>query len=504
MRHRLLVAVLALLPVVVMAQSGPHWPLDYVPGVQEWENWWESKADANNPRINTGSLVYNVHPFGTFNTACGLGLIANDPTGMGQCQVLGYNPGPAAYGAYPAVDNVALYVSNTGNPPLFTVSAVTYSATQALFSPALTSGQMAQLKPGLHIRTTAGFLSQIASIDPSGNSITTYGWAQSGNTAPGQIPAANDPLSFGVVDKVFGANVVMGLLPGGPQQGVATEFDNINNNNAPPANNWGVDSIELGTYPGGSAFISRGPWATGYRAQTGSVAGFLFDPPNASSVPTGVAFESLDISYLTAPDAAAHDFASLAPAGGSPSYRVTDTGKTITNQMSVNGNLNGTAPAIAGNTMIGWNYAGGESDYFNASASATNADAWWQWTGTAWVRVAYLTASGQFTAAQGVSGSLTVPPVAAGNNQPSGAVQLNSVSSGGASQQGYITLDASGNIILNPNTGQVRPTSFAIPLGAPVSGTATCVPGQNLQSGSYLYSCLSANRWGRLAWDISW
>ena len=241
-------------------------------------------------RIGVEGDVYQVlasnYTYGSGVTAVAMAVTGNQPGAAPQVMG-GISTSTAVLGGYPTEDSVALYVSNAGAPPAFTVTNVTYDASHAYFATPLTAAQIAAIQPGMLVKASgagAPYRAVVASVASDGTSLTTnpLGWIQRGDSAASVPPAGS--LMVNPVTKVFGANLPVFLTPASlAPQAVGLELDLFNNtagyvDATDTPSMGGIDIPQLGGANTSYGFRARGPIRVGFNASTGGRACFLADP----------------------------------------------------------------------------------------------------------------------------------------------------------------------------------------------------------------------------------
>lgn len=202
-------------------------------------------ADGNIGNLNVtggakGGLLANVLPFGYENAAVVASFI-NYPGAEAGFNG-GWAAGVPAIAAYGTADTGAVYMEVDNQPPVLTLTGVTYDATHLYPHPSLTPTQVALLKTRMFIITGGAtfYESNILSWAADGSSITVVGWAVpgGGNASAGQVPsgAGTSTAYVGVFNAFFTRNTVIAAnpspafqaLPGGGGW-IGDEIDVVNN-----------------------------------------------------------------------------------------------------------------------------------------------------------------------------------------------------------------------------------------------------------------------------------
>ena len=247
----------------------------------------------NNARIGLGADafqgLFNNYHFGSGKTAVTVSTIGNSP-GEAPEVMGGIGTSLSTLALYPTTDSVTRYGSNVGPPAALAVSGVTYDATHAYFSPALTAAQVVAIPVGMVVTASAPdapYRAVVAAVAADGTSLTTtpIGWAQRGDDSASYVPPAGtltaNPISRAWVDNL---NCFL-TSQSYASEGVCAEWGVFNNTGVyNPATDTpttgGLDIAQLGSANSSYAFRARGPFQFGFdaAANAGSQAGFLFDP----------------------------------------------------------------------------------------------------------------------------------------------------------------------------------------------------------------------------------
>lgn len=229
-----------------------------------------------NGRVVRNGRRFSKATYGIGDFAAGFYVGTNYPLEQG-APVMGFTSAQQRQTlGYSTFDSVGFLTLNNAVAPIQTIAnaGTTYTATTISFTSALTAAQLAQMRSGMFIGTQHspswyGYVTAWAA-----NTITVSAWYQMTGSGSG-TPANGTGAYVNPITKVFGANVIS-IIPAGSiaTASASCEFD-TNNNLANPGGPggtplcWGVDSVNLGTYPAEAAFIARGSWYYGYEVGSG-------------------------------------------------------------------------------------------------------------------------------------------------------------------------------------------------------------------------------------------
>jgi hypothetical protein len=187
----------------------------------------------------TGSMTIRGQPYGYYDTATLLSLVASPPPLSSYRAGVsgGFENGVPAIAGYGTFDSVNFYSGNPPAPPPLVLHSVTYDATHVYPQTPLTAAQMRALRINMFVLTNSidtsisptppkpnampperHYGSYVTGWAADGTSITVVGWTVpgSGHTATGQVPsasldpgAANATAYFGAMTNVFAANFVL-------------------------------------------------------------------------------------------------------------------------------------------------------------------------------------------------------------------------------------------------------------------------------------------------------
>lgn len=266
-----------------------------------------------NGRVVREGRRTNRATYGIGDFAAGYSIRANAPL-EGGAEVMGFTSAQQRQTLnYSTFDSVGLYVDNTATAPIATIAAggTTYTATSMAFTAALTAAQVAQLRSGMLIGTrhAPGWYGFITAWDPAGLSITVSAWYQMTGSGGG-TPANGTGAYVSPITKAWALNANVTLPAGGIGTAAAGFELGILNNQADPGGQggtplvWGYDSVNLGTFPCESAFISRGNWYYGFQANglnnaLSTVYGFL------NALTYGNSVTANGIGFISSPTLAA-------------------------------------------------------------------------------------------------------------------------------------------------------------------------------------------------------
>ena len=209
----------------------------------------------------------NRNLFGTFDNACGFGIIANSDD---RPQILGIPVNnDSILAQYENRDNCGLYVSNTTNDSnRFEVNTATYTVNTIILP---ITFDTSKIKIGMIIDTlhTPKFSGIIKSINK--NIIEVYNWYQIGNTDTGQIPTGSLGCIINNNTKLWGINLNVFLMEKDHVTPVsACETGVFNYQEQPREFVNGYDTISMGNKHCGSAYIARTLnntlWKIGFKA----------------------------------------------------------------------------------------------------------------------------------------------------------------------------------------------------------------------------------------------
>jgi hypothetical protein len=268
--------------------------------------------------LSTGGNVtlQNANPWGWGNSATQLCMVqgffpAAAPPVCPPSGGLNWN-GASDFAGYPSIDNFQMSMINPSMPAALTLSG-TYTVTSFTPSVALTSYQMAALRPHMQVETSGinPWRSYITSWSPDGSRINVAGWYQAGNATAGQIPSLGSSLYVNPADRIWNLNTIVTLSPGGfASQATGIEID-VDNAHVPNPKSLDIVGILVGgsngtaaaPYDISSMYAAQGGALNGFESRSGHNAFYLANPAtltgayNAGFLTyqlTGMGFQAFD------------------------------------------------------------------------------------------------------------------------------------------------------------------------------------------------------------------
>lgn len=234
--------------------------------------------------LRTASLTY-----GTRDYAVGMAYRVGPIDSDKGAEISGFSQ-PSDITTYPDRDSVCFYADNTAPPPLLTDGgALAYTATSVTFSFVPTAYQLASLRKGMVIDTMhatkySGF---ITSWSANGQTVNVSGWYLSGGSTAAVTPPNGYGALINPVTKIWALNANALVPPTATSTTQSAGFELGLQGGITAAVEpylgfprlWGYDSVNLGSTRGSAAFIARGDWWHGYRAE-GQVVGFAYKGSN--------------------------------------------------------------------------------------------------------------------------------------------------------------------------------------------------------------------------------
>jgi len=251
--------------------------------------------------------------YGTYDNAVAVSITANDGS-IPATQVMGII-GDSGLSDYSSRDSVGLYVYNYAQPTLLTTSNTTFLSTSVTSSDFATLISEDSIKIGMIIDTneTTKKSAIIHSIDSSTNTLNVSGWFITDGTGDTSTPTDGTTIYLNPATKVWGENINVELdSTSHATSGMGIELGLLNNKVVGALS--GYDCVNLGTYKNTNAFQSRGKFAQGFYAYTGTDYGFVAQTPTAigfySQGSTPVGFQSdNDTTSFVAKNSATYSFA---------------------------------------------------------------------------------------------------------------------------------------------------------------------------------------------------
>lgn len=251
-----------------------------------------STPSFSSAQISNGTFLgTNLFTYGTFNSAVGCAYHAN--TGQA-AQVNGWGA-PQNIANFPSRDTVGCYMDNVGQPPV-TTAAGTFTTTTFVPTVAFAAPIISQFRVGMLVDTSDAtkYSGTITSWAANGTSITVSGWFQQGNTAAGQTPAGANAI-INPVTNVWAINTNVyfngsSYTGGGVQTGITGYESDVSDTSSSAATNidTAFDAVNTNAVTDAMrAYASRGRWKVGYRAESGSIAGFQYQPTGGFAVVDG-------------------------------------------------------------------------------------------------------------------------------------------------------------------------------------------------------------------------
>lgn len=237
-------------------------------------------AFLNGKVLRQGQRQADAH-HGTTDYATGYSIRNNGSLEDG-AEVLGItNPNQLA--TYTDRDTVGLYVDNASPPATVDVATATYTANTVTIT-APSAEVLRKYRRGMIVDTkhSPKWSGIVSAWNADGSVLTVTAWYKVGDGGVASTPTNGTGCVLNAFTKVWAHNSNVFLTAGGHAEG-ATGFElGMFNSRADSsadyadADNraWGFDSVNLGTYKGQAAFISRGAWRVGYLARPGADVGF--------------------------------------------------------------------------------------------------------------------------------------------------------------------------------------------------------------------------------------
>jgi hypothetical protein len=261
-----------------------------------------------NGRVLRNGRRVNKATYGIGDFAAGFSIGANEALEQG-APVMGFTSAQQRQTLnYTSFDTVGLTVYNSAPAPIQNIAdaGTTYTATTISFTTPLSTSQLAQMRSGMFVGTRHspswyGYVTAWTS-----NTVTVSGWYQMTGSGTGTPPNGTGAY-INPSTKSFGANILTLLGASSiATASAACEFDTINNLANPGGFGgsplcWGVDSVNIGTYPAEAAFIARGSWYFGYQIGPGvnnantTVYGFVNNATYGTSVTSNC------VGFISAP-----------------------------------------------------------------------------------------------------------------------------------------------------------------------------------------------------------
>jgi hypothetical protein len=233
-----------------------------------------------NGRVVREGLHFSAYHFGIKDKAGTLSIRGNPIESYDEGAFINGFANPFQLAEVSDRDSCTLYVDNRNQAPSFTVANANYTATTITPSIALTQDQIKLLRVGMVIDTRhaikySGFITSWAN---DGTSVTVSGWFQTGNTAPGQVPANGPGALFNNFTKVFSQNNIVWMDRGVDKatRGAGFEMGLWNQRSSPGsidpsgATNtdylWGFDASAAGKYPSTVGFLTRGQFGQSFHS----------------------------------------------------------------------------------------------------------------------------------------------------------------------------------------------------------------------------------------------